>query len=44
MSRVLAQSGNTEVVDPEDLADLPESVVRVLIDRQAVLTLPEDTP
>ena len=44
VSRVLAQSGNTEVVDPEDLADLPGSVVRVLIDRQAVLTLPEDTP
>ena len=44
VSRVLAESGNTEVVDPDQLADLPGSVVRVLIDRRAVLTLPEDTP
>jgi hypothetical protein len=44
VNRVLAESGSTEVVDPGQLADLPGSVVRVLVDRQAVLTLPEDTP
>jgi hypothetical protein len=44
VSRVLAQSGNAEVVDAEELADLPESVARVLIARRAVLTVPEETP
>jgi hypothetical protein len=44
VNRVLAQSGNAEVVDAEELADLPESVARVLIARRAVLTLPEETP
>lgn len=44
VSRVLADSGSAQVVDAGELAEVPDSVARVLIDRRAVLTLPEDTP
>ena len=44
VNRVLATAGSAEVVDPAELSALPDSVVRVLVDRRAVLTLPEDAP
>ena len=44
VNRVLATAGSAEVVEPAELPALPDSVVRVLVDRRAVLTLPEDAP
>jgi hypothetical protein len=42
VDRVLTDAGNAEVVAPSELSQLPASVVRVLIDRRAVLRLAEE--
>ncbi len=44
IERVLASTGNTEIVAADGKLELPESVSRVLIDRQAVLTVEEEAP
>ncbi|MBA2337826.1 MAG: hypothetical protein H0V96_08740 [Acidimicrobiia bacterium] len=44
IERVLASTGNTEIVAADGIDDLPESVTRVLIDRRAVLTVAEEAP
>lgn len=44
IERVLASTGNTEIVAPDGELELPGSVSRVLIDRRAVLTVAEEAP